>query len=82
MTGANYHIHKYMVLQCLTLFHSKVSIGFLQQDLQSTYHFGKIQNAEGSELSEEKSYLIEKLFHISVSLIHILSSPTASSLKF
>ena len=53
MTGANYHIHKYMVLQCLTLFHSKVSIGFLQQDLQSTYHFGKIQNAEGSELSEE-----------------------------
>ena len=38
----------------LKLFYSKVSSGFLQQDLQSSYSFGKIQNVRGPELSEEK----------------------------
>ena len=49
------HIHKYMVLQCSKLFYSKVSNGFLRQDLQSYYSFGKIQNVVGPELSEEKN---------------------------
>ena len=42
-----------MVLQCSKLFHSKVSTGFLRQDSQSSYSFGKIQNLGGPELSEE-----------------------------
>ena len=50
MTGANY-----MVLQCSELFYYKVSREFLQQDLQSSYSFGKIQNAGETELSEEKN---------------------------
>ena len=51
MIGGKYHTHKYMVLQCLKLFYSKVSSGFLRQDSQS---FGKSQNVGGPELSEEK----------------------------
>ena len=43
-----------MGLQCLKLFHSKVSSGILQQDSQSSYSFGKIRNIGGPELSEEK----------------------------
>ena len=47
-------------LQFSKLFHSKVFIGFQQQDSQSTYSFGKIGNVGVLELSEEK---IEKVFH-------------------
>ena len=54
MTGGKYHIHKDMVLQCSKLLHSKVSSGFLRQDLKSSYSFAKIQNVGGAELSEEK----------------------------
>ena len=53
-TEPKQHNHKYRILQCSNLFHSKVSSGFLQQDLQSSYSFGKIQNVGGPELSEEK----------------------------
>ena len=41
-------------LQCSKPFHSKVFIGFQQQDSQSTYSFGKIENVGVLELSEEK----------------------------
>ena len=55
MTGAKSNMHKYMAIQCSKLVHSKVSSGFLRQDLLSSYNFGKIQNVGGSELSEEKN---------------------------
>ena len=38
---------------CSEVFCSKVSSRFLQQDLRSSYGFGKIQNLEGPELCEE-----------------------------
>ena len=41
-------------LQCSKPFHSNVFIGFQQQDSQSTYSFGKIENVGVLELSEEK----------------------------
>ena len=43
-------VHGFAVLK---LFYSKVSSGFLRQDSQSSYSFGKIQNVGGPELSEE-----------------------------
>ena len=55
MTGAKEHIYKYQVLQCSKLFYSKVSSGFLPQNSQRSYSFGKVHNAGGPELSEEKS---------------------------
>ena len=70
MTGAKKHIHRYMVLQCSKLFNSKVSSGFLLQDSQSLYSFGKIQNVGDPELSEEKiQFFIAERFHISFSHI-------------
>ena len=54
MTGEKLYIHKYMIFQCSKLFYSNVSSGFLRQDLQSSYSFGKMQNVGGPELSEEK----------------------------
>ena len=54
VTGAKQHIHKYIVLQCSIFIHSKVVTGFLRQNLQSPYNFGKIQSVGGIELSEEK----------------------------
>ena len=50
---AKLHIDKYNVLQCSKLFCSKVSSRFLQQDLQNSYSFSKIQNVVGPELPEE-----------------------------
>ena len=44
-----------MVLQCSKLLYYKVSSEFLRQDSQSSYSFGKIQNVEKTELSEEKN---------------------------
>ena len=46
MTGANsiFTSTKYMVLHCSKLFYYKVSRGFLRQDSESSYSFGKIQN--------------------------------------
>ena len=52
MTGTNQHIH--MVLQCSKCYYSKVSSGYLRQDSQRSYSFGKIQNVGGPELFEEK----------------------------
>ena len=48
-------------------FHSKVSGGFLWQDLQSSYSFGKIQNVGHPEISkeivsQEKDFIFQ--FHI------------------
>ena len=43
-----------MFLQCSKLFYSEVSSGFLREDLQGSYSFGKIQNVEGPDLSENK----------------------------
>ena len=54
MIGAKSHIFKYKVLQYSKLFYSKISTGFLRQDLQSSCRFGKIQNLGDSELSEKK----------------------------
>ena len=54
MTGVNWYVHKYMVLQYPKLFHSDVSTGFLQQDFQGSYSFGKTQNLRDLEISEEK----------------------------
>ena len=47
-----------MVLQCSQLFYSKVSSGFLWQNLQSSYSSGKIQNVGGPELSVEKTFSV------------------------
>ena len=44
----------YMVLQCANLIYYKFSGEFLQQDSQSSYSFGKIQNVGETELYEEK----------------------------
>ena len=52
----------FLVLQCSKLFNSKVSSGFLRQDSQSSYSFGKIQNVVSPELSEENEVLYEKQF--------------------
>ena len=51
----------------LKAFHSKVSGGFLWQDLQSSYSFGKIQNVGHPELSkeivsQEKDFIFQ--FHV------------------
>ena len=54
MTGAKEKSHKYMVLQCSMLFHSKVQIGFLRQHSQSSHSLGKFQTLRSLELSEEK----------------------------
>ena len=54
MTGAKQYIHKYLVLQYSKLLYYKVSSEFLQQDWQSSYSFGKIQNVGQTEISEEK----------------------------
>ena len=43
-----------MVLQCSKLFHFKVSSGFMKQESQSSYSFGKIQNIGEPGPSEEK----------------------------
>ena len=71
MTGANYHIHKYVVLpslQCSKLFYSKVSSGFLRQGSRSLCSFGKIKYVESPELSEEKTYSFNgERFHTSIS---------------
>ena len=44
-----------MCVQSSKLFYSKVCSEFLQQDSQSSCSFGKIQNVEELELSEEKT---------------------------
>ena len=54
MTGAQQHIHKYMILQCSKLIYYEVSSEFLWQHSQSWYSFGKIKNLGETELSEEK----------------------------
>ena len=48
-------------------FYSKGSSGFLRQDSQSLYCFGKIQNVRGGELPEKKKklYFIGERFRIS-----------------
>ena len=55
MTGAKWHIQKYMVLQYSKLFYYKVSSDFLRQYWQSSCSFGKKQNLGETELSEEKN---------------------------
>ena len=55
ITRAEKHIHKCMVLKCSKLFYFKLFSGFLPQDFQSSYTFGKIQNVRDPELSEEKN---------------------------
>ena len=55
ITGAKQHIRKYMVLQCSKIFYYKAFTDFLQQGLQSSYSFGKIQNVGETKLSEEKN---------------------------
>ena len=47
-----------MVLQCAEHFYYKVSGEFLQQDSQSSYSFGKIQNVGEAELFEEKKFIV------------------------
>ena len=47
-----------MVLQCAKHFYYKVSGEFLQQDSQSSYSFGKIQNVGEAELFEEKKFSV------------------------
>ena len=55
MTGAKYHIHKYMVLQCSKRFYTKFSSRILWKDSQNSYSFAKIQNVGGLEFSEENN---------------------------
>ena len=70
MTGAKYHIHKYMVLQCSKIIYYKDSGEFLRQDSQCSCSFGKIQNVGERELSVEKVWcFIGERFHISFSYI-------------
>ena len=64
-----------MVLQCSKLFYSKVSSGFLRQDSQSFYSFGKIQNVGIPELFVG----IERHFHFKAhSLITFISQLRSS----
>ena len=59
-----------MYLQCSKLFYYKVSNGFLGQNLQNLYSFGKIQNVGETELSGEKiECFIGERFQISFSYI-------------
>ena len=44
----------YMVLLCSKIIHSKASTGFLRQDSQNSYNFGKIQSLGDIELSEKE----------------------------
>ena len=75
MTRAKKHIHKYMILQCSTVFYSKVSSAFLRQDSQSSCSFDKIQNVGDLELSEEKTKcFIGERFHISFSHIYTIGT--------
>ena len=65
-----------MVLQCAKHFYYKVSGEFLQQDSQSSYSFGKIQNVGEAELFEEKKFSVslEKDFILYIYIyIYILS---------
>ena len=72
ITGAKSQIHKYMVLQCSNIFYFKVSSRFMRQDLQSSYSFGKTQNVESAEYSEEKNQCFTgERFHISFSHFYI-----------
>ena len=60
-----------MAFLCSNLFYSKVSSGFLRQDLQSSYTIDKIQTVRGPELSEQKIlFFIGERFHISFSYIY------------
>ena len=75
-----------MVLQCSERFYSKVSSGFLQQDSEGSYSFGKIQNVGDQELSEEKfSISLEKNFmfrfhrNFSTSFVFYFLVPDTSS---
>ena len=54
MTGAKWHIHKYMVLSAQSSFFPKVSSSFAGQDSQNSYRFGKIKNVGRTKVSEEK----------------------------
>ena len=54
MAGAKQYFRKYIDFKCSKLLYSKVSNGLLQQDLQNSYSFDKIQNVRGPGLSEEK----------------------------
>ena len=53
ITGARWHIHKYMVLVCSKkAFYSKVLTDFVLRGWLGTCKFGKIQNVRNLELSE------------------------------
>ena len=63
-----------MVLQCSKLVYYKVSSEFQQQDSQSSYSFGKIQNVGERELSQEKvQCFIGERFHFSFSFYFLVS---------
>ena len=72
MTGAEKNIHKYIVLQYSNLSNSKVSTGFLRQDLQILSNLGDIQTVGGLKHLKKKILCFNgERFPISVSHICI-----------
>ena len=73
MTGAEKNIHKHIVLQYSNLSNSKVSTGFLRQDLQILSNLGDIQTVGGLKHLKKKNFVFQwrKICYFSFTYMYI-----------